>query len=111
MDQKLNQTGRSESRPVREDAQDSRRKALAKLGLTALVAYSVPTLVRIDRSANAQVLPSPCPPPGSGLPRPNYCPPDSGDPGGGPPGGSSPPGGGPPGAGGFSGQSGASGDG
>lgn len=62
-----------------------RRRALAKLGLAAAVAYSVPTLVRIDRSARAIVLPSPCDdppnvPPGS--PSPPFCP---GGGGGGPP--------------------------
>ena len=44
----------------------SRRKALARLGLAAGVAYAAPTIVHLDRSANAKVLPSPCPPPGSG---------------------------------------------
>lgn len=49
----------------------SRRKALARpgparLGLAAGVAYAVPTIVRLDRSANAKVLPTPCPPPGGG---------------------------------------------
>ncbi|MBT5569625.1 MAG: hypothetical protein HOJ90_00240 [Alphaproteobacteria bacterium] len=42
----------------------SRRKALARLGLAAGVAYAAPTIVRLDRSANAKVLPTPCPPPG-----------------------------------------------
>jgi hypothetical protein len=44
----------------------SRRKALALLGLAAGVAYAAPTIVHLDRSANAKVLPSPCPPPGQG---------------------------------------------
>ena len=43
----------------------SRRKALARLGLAAGVAYAAPTIVRLDRSSNAKVLPTPCPPPGS----------------------------------------------
>jgi hypothetical protein len=56
----------------------SRRRALARLGLATAVAYSVPTLVRIDRSARAIVLPSPCDdppnfPPG---PAPPFCPGD-----------------------------------
>jgi hypothetical protein len=51
----------------------SRRKALARLGLAAGVAYAAPTIVRLDRSANAKVLPSPCPPPGKGNSRPG-CP-------------------------------------
>ncbi len=41
----------------------SRRKALARLGLAAGVAYAAPTIVHLDRSANAKTLPSPCPPP------------------------------------------------
>ncbi len=67
----------------------SRRAALARLGLAGAVAYSVPTLVRIDRSANAQILPTPCKPPGrpGGGGNPNHCPPGHGSPGGGPPGG------------------------
>ena len=44
----------------------SRRKALTRLGLAAGVAYAAPTIVHLDRSANAKVLPSPCAPPGSG---------------------------------------------
>jgi len=44
----------------------SRRKALARLGLAAGVTYAAPTIVRLDRSANAKVLPTPCPPPGGG---------------------------------------------
>ena len=44
----------------------SRRTALASLGLAAGVAYAAPTIVRLDRSANAKVLPTPCPPPGGG---------------------------------------------
>lgn len=43
----------------------SRRKALARLGLAAGIAYTAPTIVRLDRSANAKALPTPCPPPGS----------------------------------------------
>ena len=42
----------------------NRRKALARLGLAAGVAYAAPTIVRLDRNANAKVLPSPCAPPG-----------------------------------------------
>ena len=44
----------------------SRRKALARLGLAAGVAYAALTIVHLDRSANAKVLLSPCPPPGKG---------------------------------------------
>ena len=52
------QTEKSDDRPAL-----TRRKALARLGLAAGVAYAAPTIVRLDRSANAKVLPSPCPPP------------------------------------------------
>ena len=85
----------------------TRRAALARLGLAGAVAYSAPTLVRVDRSANAQILPTPCRPPGqvgspSGGPSPGnpvHCPPGhTGSPSGGPPGNS--PWGGPPGQGG-----------
>lgn len=51
----------------------SRRRALARLGIAAGVAYTAPTLVRLDRSANAKVLPSPCPPPGGGGSPPPGC--------------------------------------
>jgi len=44
----------------------TRRKALTRLGLAAGVAYAAPTIVHLDRSANAKTLPSPCPPPGKG---------------------------------------------
>lgn len=44
----------------------SRRKALARLGLTAVAAYSAPSLMKLDRAAQAGVLPSFCPPPGGG---------------------------------------------
>lgn len=42
------------------------RKALARLGLAAGVAYAAPTTVHLNRSANAKTLPSPCPPQGKG---------------------------------------------
>jgi hypothetical protein len=44
----------------------SRRKALTRLGLAAGIAYAAPTIVHLDRSANAKTLPSPCPPGGKG---------------------------------------------
>jgi len=44
----------------------SRRKALTRLGLAAGVIYAAPTIVQLDRSANAKTLPSPCPPPSGG---------------------------------------------
>jgi len=44
----------------------SRRAALTRLGLGAAIAYSAPVVLHIDRSANAHVLPTPCPPRGKG---------------------------------------------
>ncbi len=38
----------------------SRRAALSRLGLTAAAAYVAPTIMHIDRSAHAFVVPSPC---------------------------------------------------
>ncbi|MBK20669.1 MAG: hypothetical protein CMM52_17695 [Rhodospirillaceae bacterium] len=38
----------------------SRRAALMRLGLTAATVYVAPTIMHIDRSANAFVIPSPC---------------------------------------------------
>ena len=38
----------------------SRRTALARLGIGAAVAYSAPTVVHLDRSANAQLAVTPC---------------------------------------------------
>jgi hypothetical protein len=40
----------------------SRRRALQRLGLGAAVAYVAPTVVHLDRSANAQIFPTPCDP-------------------------------------------------
>jgi hypothetical protein len=42
----------------RPDKLIGRRAALAKLGLSALVVYAAPSIVHLDRSANAQVRPS-----------------------------------------------------
>ena len=56
------------------DRQLSRRRALARLGIAATVAYAAPTIIRLDRSANAKVLPSPCPPPQSKGKGPPGCP-------------------------------------
>jgi len=41
----------------------SGRAALAKLGLAVGVAYAAPVVLKLDRSANAKILPTPCPPP------------------------------------------------
>jgi hypothetical protein len=57
----------------REHIAVSRRRALAKLGLAAGVAYSTPTLLQLDRRALAAS--TPCPPPGQGgVFRPPSCP-------------------------------------
>lgn len=51
------------AKPIRDksdsDVTPDRRKALAKLGLAAGVAYVAPLVVRLDRSANAGVTPTP----------------------------------------------------
>jgi len=52
----------------------SRRRALSRLGLGAAVAYVAPTVIHLDRSANATVTPTPCPPPKKGTVSPG-CPP------------------------------------
>lgn len=41
----------------------SRRKALAKLGLVAGVAYTAPVVLHLDREAKAMMGSTPCPPP------------------------------------------------
>lgn len=57
----------------REDVAVSRRRALAKLGLAAGVAYTTPTLLQLDRKALAAS--TPCPPAGQkGVWRPPSCP-------------------------------------
>ena len=43
----------------------TRRQALRRLGFTAAVAYAAPTILHLDRSAKAQVLPSCRNPPGA----------------------------------------------
>jgi hypothetical protein len=66
--------GKTPNATQTEDARTiSRRRALARLGIAAGIAYTAPTIVRLDRSANAKVLPSPCPPPGGGGKRPPGC--------------------------------------
>jgi hypothetical protein len=61
----------TDTRPSR--APLSRRAALARLGLTAAVAYSAPSVMHLDRSANAQIMPSPCSNQGSGKGVPAWC--------------------------------------
>ena len=51
----------------------SRRQALARLGFAAAVVYAAPTILHLDRSAKAQVLPSCINPPGV-PPNPNCLP-------------------------------------
>jgi hypothetical protein len=55
------------------EAKLSRRAALARLGLGAAVAYSAPTVLHLDRSANATVSPSPCDNVGKGKAIPSWC--------------------------------------
>jgi hypothetical protein len=56
-----------------ENASVSRRRALARLGLAAGVAYTTPTLLQLDRKALAAS--TPCPPAGQkGVWRPPSCP-------------------------------------
>jgi hypothetical protein len=45
------------------DLTESRRKALARLGFAAAVAYTAPTILHLDRAARADA-PSCTPPPG-----------------------------------------------
>jgi len=83
-----NAEGKATTAPVEPSsdggAGSSRRRALARLGLAAAAAYTAPTLVRIDRSARAQLLPTPCDDPPNFPPNspPPFCP---GGGGGGPP--------------------------
>ena len=44
-------------------ADPGRRTALAKLGLAVGAAYAAPVVLKLDRAANAAILPTPCPPP------------------------------------------------
>jgi hypothetical protein len=50
----------------------ARRRALARLGLAAGVAYATPTVLRLDRQAHAAA--TPCPPISWPGPRPSTCP-------------------------------------
>ena len=45
-----------------ETADPGRRAALAKLGLAVGAVYAAPVVLKLDRSANAAILPTPCPP-------------------------------------------------
>ncbi len=58
-------------------ASPQRRRALLRLGLAATAAYAAPTLLRIDRSAQATIAPTPCPP-GPPWERPPGCHPGGG---------------------------------
>jgi hypothetical protein len=49
----------------------SRRQALARLGFATAVAYAAPTILHLDRSAKATILPSCENPPGGGPPDPS----------------------------------------
>jgi len=63
----------SKSRPEAPAATGGidRRAALARLGLGVAVAYTAPTVLHLDRTANAVVVPTPCPT-GKGTPPP-WC--------------------------------------
>lgn len=52
-----------ESAPTDRPVTESRRRALARLGLAGLAAYSAPSVLRIDRTARAAILPPECEPP------------------------------------------------
>jgi hypothetical protein len=54
----------TETRPAPDatDREVSRRRALQRLGLGAAAAYVAPSVVHLDRSANAQIAPTPCGP-------------------------------------------------
>ena len=54
--------------PVAAELTPSRRAALARLGFATAVAYAAPTILHLDRSAKAQILPSCENPPGGGHP-------------------------------------------
>jgi len=54
----------------------SRRRALAKLGIAAVVAYAAPSVLRINRNAHAVMGATPCPPAdGNPANNPPSCPP------------------------------------
>jgi hypothetical protein len=57
--------------PVATELTPSRRQALARLGFATAVAYAAPTILHLDRSAKAQILPSCENPPGGGPPDPS----------------------------------------
>jgi hypothetical protein len=60
-----------ETGPVAAEMTPSRRQALARLGFATAVAYAAPTILHLDRSAKAQILPSCENPPGGGPPDPS----------------------------------------
>jgi hypothetical protein len=61
------------TRQTTTDGGMDRRAALARLGLGAAVAYTAPTVLHLDRSANATVEPSPCSNQGKGKGVPAWC--------------------------------------
>jgi hypothetical protein len=48
----------------------NRRAALAKLGISVALAYSAPTIMHLDRSANATLATTPC---SRGRNKPRWC--------------------------------------
>lgn len=59
--------------PRRPAVRLNRRAALARLGIGAAATYSAPTVLHLDRAANAQVAPSPCSNQGKGKGVPAWC--------------------------------------
>ncbi|MCE2509395.1 MAG: hypothetical protein J4G10_00185 [Alphaproteobacteria bacterium] len=53
---------RINEREKAEEKEISRRKALAKLGIGVAVVYTAPTILPLDNSARAKILPSRCKP-------------------------------------------------
>jgi len=61
---------RSAQKKPGEATEMSRRTALARLGIGVALAYSAPTIVHLDRGANATLSPTPC---GRGKHKLRYC--------------------------------------
>ncbi|MBM3645970.1 MAG: hypothetical protein FJX02_16750 [Alphaproteobacteria bacterium] len=68
----MSQTPDRPDQPKESVASPGRRRALARLGIAAGIAYSAPTVLRLDRQAHAA--PTPCPSPYWPGPRPATCP-------------------------------------
>ena len=66
MENQIFEMNRDDDETLKKPRQLTRRAALARLGLGAAVAYSAPTVLHLDRSANATIRPTPCPGKGKG---------------------------------------------